>query len=510
MSLPSRSTALRSLLLASLVAASILFTGCQHSEPAPPVSVDALPAANTPSGSSMAATTSRPVITPLVDDLQQRTFRWFWDRAQSNGLIPDRFPYHEPFSSVAAIGFGLTVYAIGVERGWVTREQARDRTLTVLRYLRGLPMGGSILDDAGHHGFYYHFLDLVSGKRYARWVEVSSVDTTLLLGGVLFSQTYYDRDDAAEKEIRDLAEAMYRDVEWPWLQARSPLISMGWVPEDGIIKHDWIGYNEAMLVYILALASPTHPVQPDAWKAWTKTYDATYGEFHGQTYLAFGPHFGHQYSHSWIDFRGIRDEWNRAHDMDYFENSRRATLAQKAYADANPMGWKGYGGDIWGLTASDGPGLTTQMYNGEAREFRHYSARGAGRADVFDDGTIAPTAAAASIAFAPEIVIPAIHALHDRYGKDIYGEHGFLDAFNPSFTYADVELKTGRLLPDGGGWVDSDIIGIDQGPIVIMIENYRNDFVWNVMKRNPHIRRGLQRAGFSGGWLDEPAKAPAP
>ncbi len=448
-------------------------------------------------------------ISPFVEDLQQRTFRWFWDNTrEDNGLIPDRTPYTEPFSSIAAIGFGLTAYGIGVERGWVTRDEAAGRTLKVLRTLRSLPQGSSFEDDAGYHGFFYHFLGLANGRRFARWVEVSSVDTSLLLGGVLFAQSYYDGDNAVEGEIRDLADQLYRNVEWPWLQERAPLISMGWVPEDGVISHDWAGYNEAMLVYVLALGSPTHPVAPDAWNAWTQTYDRSFGEFHGQTYLAFGPQFGHQYSHAWIDFRGIRDDWMREHDFDYFENSRRATVAQRAYAIANPMGWNAYGENIWGLTASDGPQATTQVYNLQPREFRHYSARGAGLDANFDDGTLAPTAAAASIAFAPEIVIPAIETMHEKYGKHIYREYGFIDAFNPSFNYPDVPLKTGHLI-DGFGWVDDNYIGIDQGPIVLMIENHRNEFVWNVMKRNPYIRKGLERAGFTGGWLDSPESAKA-
>jgi hypothetical protein len=445
---------------------------------------------------------------PLVEDLQQRSFRWFWDNArEDNGLIPDRTPYHEPFSSIAAIGFGLTAYGIGVERGWVTREEARARTAKVLRTLRDLPQGSSFMDDGGYKGFFYHFLGLASGLRYERWVEVSSVDTALLLGGVLFAQSYYDRADPAEAEIRALADELYRRVEWPWLQQHGSLISMGWVPEDGVIKHDWVGYNEAMLVYVLALGSPTHPVHAEAWNAWTESYGRSYGEFHGHTYLSFAPHFGHQYSHAWIDFRGIRDAWMRDHDFDYFENSRRATLAQRAYAIANPMGWKGYGENIWGLTASDGPRATTEVYNLEPREFRHYSARGAGIADAFDDGTLAPTAAAASIAFAPEIVIPAIETMHRQYGEVIYGQYGFVDAFNPSFTWTDAPAKTGRV-DARYGWVDDNYIGIDQGPIVLMIENHRNGFVWDVMKKNPYIRKGLERAGFRGGWLDEAPPEP--
>jgi hypothetical protein len=329
-----------------------------------------------------------------VDDVQQRAFYYFWDNAKNDtGLIPDRMPHEEPFASIAAMGFGLTAYAIGAEHGWITREQARARTLTMLRFLHDAPQGAEPETMAGYHGFFYHFLGLGNGRRYARWVEVSSVDTALLLGGVLFAQSYYDKQEPAEAEIRSLAEDLYQAVDWPWLQQHAPLISMGWVPEDGVIKHDWNGYTEAMLVYVLALGSPTHPVEPEAWKAWTQTYERSYGDFQKQTYLAFGPLFGHQYSHVWIDFRGIRDEWNRAHDLDYFENSRRAAYAQRAYAIENPMHWVGYGTNVWGITASDGPAATQQLYELQARDFRHYSARGVGRADTFDDGTIAPTAA---------------------------------------------------------------------------------------------------------------------
>ena len=175
-------------------------------------------------------------------------------------------------------------------------------------------------------------------------------------------------------------------------------------------------------------------------------------------------------------------------------------LAQRAYAIANPMGWKGYDANVWGLTASDGPIDATLEYNGEKRLFKTYTARGAGIRHSFDDGTIVPTAAAASLPFAPEVVVPAIEAMHDRYGEWIYRQYGFIDAFNPSFQY-DVPLHHGKVHP-GMGWADEDYIGIDQGPIVLMIENHRSELVWQVMRRNPHIRRGLQRAGFGGGWLD--------
>ena len=437
----------------------------------------------------------------LFNDIEKRTFQFFWDTTnEQNGMTPDRFP-SRPFASIAAIGFALTAYPVGVEKGWINRTQAVDRTLTTLEFIKNAKMGPQATGTMGHKGFYYHFLDMQSGHRFEPWVELSSVDTALMMGGILFAQSYYDRDTPKEKAIRDVAEELYRKVEWPWMQKRYPVISMGWYPETGFIEHDWFGYNEAMLVYILALGSPTHPVEPDAWQAWSSTYDRGWGQYEGEVYLSFGPMFGHQYSHVWVDFRGIRDEYMRGKDMDYFDNSSRATYAQRMYAIENPMGWKDYGENVWGLTASDGPQRAIQEYKGEKREFRHYSARGAGLRDAYDDGTIAPTAALGSLVFAPDIVIPAAQEMHKRYGDYLYSSYGFLDAFNPSFTY-DVPLKTGRLVPDKG-WVASDYIAIDQGPILTMIANYRNDFVWKIMRKNPHIQRGLQRAGFTGGWLDE-------
>lgn len=438
---------------------------------------------------------------PLFRDIEKRTFQFFWDTTdERNGMTPDRFP-SRPFASVAAIGFALTAYPIGIENGWISRRQAVDRTLLTLEFLLDSPQGPEATGTIGHRGFFYHFLDMRSGHRYEPWVELSSVDTGLMMLGVLFAQQYYDADDPREQRIREVADELYRRIEWPWLQVRPPLISMGWYPEQGFIEHDWTGYDEAMLVYILALGSPTHPVEPEAWEAWTRTYDDSWGIFQGQEYLSFAPHFGHQYSHAWIDFRGIRDAYMRGRGIDYFENSRRATYAQRSYAIENPMGWNGYDAQVWGLTASDGPQRTEQVFNGTLREFRHYSARGAGIAVAFDDGTIAPTAAISSLPFAPELVVPATEALVERHGDYLYSSYGFLDAFNPSFEF-DIPLKTGRIVP-GRGWVASDYIGIDQGPILIGIANHRNDFVWDVMKRSPYIRRGLERAGFTGGWLAE-------
>ncbi|MEW9573359.1 glucoamylase family protein [Rhodanobacter sp. Si-c] len=444
-----------------------------------------------------------PAQKAMVDDLERRTFDWFWQGTDPRtGLVPDSWPNHS-FSSIAATGFGLTAYGIGVERGYITRTQAVQRTLVTLRFFADAPQNDSEDDASGYHGFFYHFLDMRTGRRAARYVEVSSVDTTLLLGGVLFAQSYYDRDTAPEREIRRLADLIYRRVDWPWMQPRKPLIGMGWTPGGKFIPSDWKGYNEGMLVYILALGSPTHPVAPAAWRAWLSTNHLEWGTFEGLTFLNFAPLFGHQYSESWVDFRGIRDAWSRQHGLDYFENSRLATDAQRRYAMANPGGWTGYGADVWGLTACDGPG----DYVVGARHYHGYTARGAGLADTVDDGTIAPTAAGGSIAFAPRIVVPALAAMKQRYGKYIYDRYGFVDAFNPSFHDQQARLHNGRLV-SGLGWVDTVHLGIDQGPILLMIENWRSGLVWRVMRRNAYIRTGLQRAGFRGGWLDTKAARP--
>jgi hypothetical protein len=281
------------------------------------------------------------------------------------------------------------------------------------------------------------------------------------------------------------------------MQPRSPAIAMGWRPEAGFIEHDWIGYNEAMIVILLALGSPSFAVAPAAWDAWSARYDATWGTAYGQEHLGFPPLFGHQYSHVWVDFRGIRDRYMSRRGLDYFENSRRATYAQQAYAIANPAGWKDYGRDVWGLTACDGPGDLELTVDGRARVFRSYTARGMASND---DGTIAPTAMIASLPFAPEIVLPGLRALRERYGAQIYRELGFVDAFNPSFP-ATARPSTGTVAA-GAGWIDADYLGIDQGPIIAMIENHRSELIWRVMRRSAYLRRALARAGFTGGWLE--------
>jgi hypothetical protein len=444
-----------------------------------------------------------PVIEPFLVDLQERTFRYFWDTANpANGLVPDRYPTPS-YSSIAAVGFGLTSYPVGVERGYVTREQARQRVLVTLRFLHDAPQGPDARGMAGYKGFFYHFLDMKTGERFAD-TELSTVDTAILLAGVLFDQSYFDGPGAEEAEIRQLAEDIYKRVDWRWAQEHSPpAISLGWSPENGFLKYDWRGYNEAMLVYLLALGSPSFPVDANAWAEWTSRYDNSWGTQYGQEYLGFAPLFGHQYTHVWMDFRNVRDDYMRQRGIDYFENSRRAVYAQRAYAIENPRGCRDYSATIWGITASDGPADVDLPGALGPRRFRTYAARGIGpkMAQSHDDCTLAPTAVVASIPFAPEVAIPAVLDMYHRFGQYIYSKYGFVDAFNQSFDAgADVPLGHGRNVA-GFGWVDNDYIGIDQGAIFAMIENYRSALIWRVMQKNPHIRRGLERAGFSGGWL---------
>ena len=432
----------------------------------------------------------------FLDTLERNTFRWFWERTDARtGLTPDRWPT-KSFSSVAAIGFALTAYPIGVERGYVTRAQAAERTLNTLRFLYNAPQGAGPRNVTGYKGFFYHFLDMETGYRFET-VELSTIDTSLLLAGALFCQSYFDGADASEVAIRAYADSMYRRVEWPWAITRPPILSMGWRPENGFITSHWEGYDEAMIIYILAFGSPTHPIDRSAWDVWTSTYP--WAEFYGQPHVNFAPLFGHQYSHIWVDFRGIQDAYMRGKGIDYFENSRRATLSQRAYAMDNPGKWRDYGPDIWGLTAVDGPHDTTVVIDGVTRRFHTYTARGAAANDVRDDGTLAPTAAAGSIPFAPEITIPALVAMREKYGDNLFTQYGFLDSFNPTFRL-NMKPQHGKVVP-GVGWFDSDYLGIDQGPIIAMIENYRSDLVWKTMKRNPYIVAGLKKAGFTGGWL---------
>ena len=486
------SRAVATLLLAALAA------GCGSPSSARAGEEPASPARVVPSPDTGEVPAPTRVLDPLVEELQHRTFRWFWETANPrNGLVPDRWPAPS-FSSVAAVGFGLSAYLVGVERGWVSREEARERVLVTLRFLWDAPQGAAAEGMTGYKGFFYHFLDMETGKRWGKDVELSSIDTTLCLAGALSAGPYFDRDDPAEAEVRDLARRPYERGDWRWMQPRPPRAAMAWLPETGFGEADWHGYDESMVLYLLALGSPTHPATDGVWETFVSTYK--WAEHEGQTYVNFAPLFGHQFSHVWIDFRGIRDAFLREKGIDYFENSRRAVLAQRAYAIRNPEGFLGYGPDVWGLSACDGPADVTRTVDGKARSFVTYGARGVSSFWSHDDGTLTPMAAAASLPFAPEVVLPAIREMKRLHGGHLWGEYGFFDAFNPTFRFTDVPTPLGKVVPEAG-WYATNYLGIDQGPIVVMMENHRSQLLWKLFMSCEEVQTGLRRLGFSSPYL---------
>jgi hypothetical protein len=434
----------------------------------------------------------------FLEFLQRKAFDYFWvETNPANGLIRDRSRTNS-YCSIAAVGFGLTAIGIGIEHGWITREQGRERVLRTLRTFHEKPQGPDAVGQIGYRGWFYHFLDMDTGLR-AWKCELSSIDTALFLAGALYAREYFSGAHADEAAIRDLVNRIYNRIDWHWMtgeasvdssrgitpnpskegnkDSRRPLnalgaaasetVAMGWRPESGFINSRWSGYNEAMILYLLGMGASTNPLPADCWREWTRGYQ--WKTSYDQSFLHFPPLFGHQYSHCWIDFRGIADDYMRDKNIDYFENSRRGTLAQRAYCVANPGGFKGYGERVWGLTACDGPGFD---------KFRGYSARGAPPPEN-DDGTIAPTAAGGSLPFAPEICIPTLRHFYDRFRPHIWTRYGFCDAFNLT-----------------AGWWDPEVLGIDQGPILLMIENYRTGRVWRTFMKAVEIQRGLKNAGF--------------
>jgi len=418
-----------------------------------------------------------------LETLQRLTFDYFLKETNlQNGLVPDNTRPGAP-CSITATGFSLSAYPVGVERGFIKRRDAIKRTLTTLRFF-WTSSHGPEPDATGYKGFYYHFLDMKTGRR--TWnSELSTIDSTFLIAGALTAAEYFDRDAADEREIRALANAIYARADWQWAQNRGVTVTHGWRPESGFIKYRWQGYNEALILYVLGLASPTHPLPANSYPAWTRTYK--WKKLYGHEFLYAGPLFIHQLSHMWIDFRGIQDDYMRNHTIDYFENTRRATYIQQQYAIRNPRGFKGYGEHIWGLTASDGPGPVRKKVGGKLRRFSDYAARGVPNGP--DDGTLAPWAVVASLPFAPEIVLPSLQYFDETF-PEMTSKYGFKCSFNPTFSTA-----------SSGSWISKGYYGLDQGPIVLMIENYRSGFLWRLMRRCPYIIDGLRRAGFAGGWL---------
>jgi hypothetical protein len=417
--------------------------------------------------------------------LQRTTVLYYLHETNpDNGLVRDKTDPAAP-CSIAAVGLALATIPAIVNRGVIIRKFAAKIARRRLRSLIDLPQGPEP-DAAGYKGFFYHFLDIDTGRRV--WnCELSTLDSAFLLAGALTCVTYFDADTEDEAEVRRLGDALYRRADWDWALDGGATLTHGWKPESGFLPHRYQGYDEGLLLYILGLGSPTHPLPPESYAGYCATYQ--WKKIYGRELLYSGPLFTHQLSHLWVDFRGIRDAFMRARGSDYFENSRQATFVQQEYAIRNPLGFEGYGEYCWGFTACDGPGWTTRIVNGVERQFYDYIARGAPFGP--DDGTVAPWVVVASLPFAPEIVIPSLrHFAGLNLGMTT--PYGFKPSFNESFAVEDSPT---------GWWVTPHHFGIDQGPVVLMIENYRSGLIWDIMRRNTYVVEGLRRAGFTGGWL---------
>jgi hypothetical protein len=418
----------------------------------------------------------------LVSSLQRGAFRYIEQYVNpANGLVADNSRTGSP-CSIAVVGFALACYPVAVENGWMARDRAAARTLATLRFFHQ-SVQSEQPDATGFRGFYYHFLDMGSGRRVWQ-CELSLVDTTLLLAGMLTAACYFDAA-GAEAEIRDLADALYRRVDWRWAQGGFGTVAQGWKPEFGFFHYGWEGYNEATLVYVLGLGSPTHALAPTSFGGWTLTYQ--WENLLGYDVLYAGPLFTHLFSHAWIDFRGIRDAFMRESGSDYFENTKAAVAVQREYCDRNPHGFEGYGRDLWGITAGDGPGHLDRRVDGQDRRFFGYMSRGAPYGP--DDGTIAPWAMLATLPFTPDAALSGTRNLLACYPQLAEGEC-LASGFNPTLRG-----------DDGRGWISEGYFGLDQGLLVMMLENARSGLIWKLMRGCPHIISGLKNAGFDGGWL---------
>jgi len=394
----------------------------------------------------------------FIDDLERRSFAYFWQQADPlTGLVPDRArmdgspldPDHQNVGSIAATGFGLTALCIAAERNWVTKAEARDRARHTLQFFA---------NQAFHeHGWFYHWLDVKSGQR--RWKsEVSSIDTALLLAGVLTVRQCFQ--DAPE--IPGLATKIYERVDFGWMLNQHPhLLAHGWKPESGFLKPRWDTYSEDTILYLLAVGSPTHPIPAGSWQAlWRDRY-----RYQGYSYFTtIGvPLFMHQYAHAWIDYRNQRE--TKGDRIDYFKNSVNATLAHRAFCINLAHDFPAYGPNVWGITASDSA--------------KGYLAWGGPPRDPAIDGTVVPSAAGGSLMFTPELAEAGLRTMREKFGDRIYGRYGFVDAFNP---------KT--------GWVDPDVIGINAGIILLSAENSRSGSVWRWFMRNREIPRAMGLVGL--------------
>jgi hypothetical protein len=429
--------------------------------------------------------TSHAADEALLDGLQRAAFDYFLKTVNpANGLVADTSRENSP-ASIGVVGFALSAYPVAVERGWMARADAVERTLATLRFFCDSDQSASP-EATGFKGFYYHFLDMHTGARVWR-SELSMIDTALLVAGMLTAGRYFTAETPEENDLRELVETLYLRIDWRWSQGGAETVRMGWKPESGFLNYGWDGYNESIVLYVLALGSPTHPVEGgcDCYEAWTATYQ--WENLYGYDFLYAGPLFIHQFSHAWIDFRGIRDRFMREKRCDYFENSRRATEVQREYARRNPHGFAGYDENCWGLTACDGPNNQMPELALERRRLFGYAARGVPYGP--DDGTLGGWASLASLPFAPEVALCAARNMSQRY-PGMLSARQYASSFNPTLAGA-----------GAGPWVSAGHFGLDQGIVVMMIENHRSQLIWRLMRDCPHVRTGLRRAGFRGGWL---------
>jgi hypothetical protein len=417
--------------------------------------------------------------TAMLDSIQKKTFLFFLnEHSPDKGIVKDRAAVWAP-ASIASTGFGIPSFAIGVERNWITRKQAAEITLNMLKFFAN-SVQSTDTNATGYKGFYYHFLRMNSGTR--EWkCELSSIDTGLLMMGIIFARNYYNLDNEDEKQIRELSAMLLGRMDWSFFlmppTGKHPnCISMAWSPEEGLLNHGWSGYNEGLFLYVLAAGTGMKDVEK-SYDSWLSTYEWQ-TPYKGLSHVAFPPLFGHQFSQAFIDYRGLADKYMKEKGIDYFENSRRATYVQREYAIENPKGWVGYDSLCWGITASDGPGSS---FNFGDKKFEGYAGRGTSGKDhtIAEDGTLAPYGPMSSLPFAPEIVLPTMKSINARYGKELWGKYGYYDSFNPTIN-----------------WVNNDFIGIDQGPMLIMIENFRTGLVWDYVMKDPIIQTGLTKLGY--------------
>jgi hypothetical protein len=431
----------------------------------------------------------------LVDLLQREAYSYFPETMLVSGLVPDS---SRPGATVstAGVGLGLSASIVAASRGLISRQEALNQALAVLRLFERSRQGPEP-DATGHRGFYYHYLDPHNHRRVDR-CELSSIDTALLIAGFLACRQFYNRDDELEAELRALADALYQRVDWRWMLAGGPTLAHGWTPEAGFLPARWAGYTEALLLYVLAVGSPSFPIAGECYVVGTDEYRWT--RIYGHDLLYAGPLFIHQLPQCWLDLRGIQDQWLAAHGIDYFENSRRATLVQHEYAVRNPREFCHYGDRHWGITASDGPGPAVHTIAGRQRRFWDYIARGLPFGP--DDGTIAPWAAVTSIPFAPELVLPTIRAfIADRVGAGAGSADGSPRVCSrPNGFEASINFTFPT--QDGQFWRSSWNYALNQGPLVLMAENYRTGLMWRLMRSCDYVVAGLRGAGFHGAWLD--------